>query len=85
MTTRAKFRVNKVQKPDALDQPGARVFVQFTAVTDAPYDADGKSEDNDFARWTPTGVLEMTITNPNLFDAFKEGDKFYLDLTPAAA
>ena len=51
------------------------------AVTSKPFDADGASEDNSFARWTPMGKLEMTVNNPNLIGQFKEGDEFYIEFT----
>jgi hypothetical protein len=53
------------------------------AVSDKPFDADGNSEDNSFAKWTPSGELKMTITNPNLFGKLVEGQKYYLDFTLA--
>jgi hypothetical protein len=78
VTTRAKFKVTKVED-------GTIQQVTMMAVTDAPFDPDGVSEDNSFARWTPSGELRIAITNPNLVGAFKEGDKFYLDFTKAAS
>jgi hypothetical protein len=77
---RAKFYLQSV-KPSPGD-PSAEVL-EFCAVTDMPYDAEGNSEDNSFARWTPSGSLTMTVTNPNLVGTFKAGEKFYLDFTKA--
>jgi hypothetical protein len=49
-----------------------------------PYTADGSGdEDNSFSRWTPCANLDITIQNPALFGKFTQGDKFYLDFTPA--
>jgi hypothetical protein len=53
----------------------------FSAVSDAPFGAEGESEDNTFARYTPSGSLCLTITNPNLIGQFRNGQKFYLDFT----
>jgi hypothetical protein len=53
------------------------------AVSDKPFDKEGTSDDNSFAKWTPSGTLEMNVCNPNLFGHFREGDKYYLDFTPA--
>jgi hypothetical protein len=47
------------------------------------YGPQGENEDNDFARYTPSGQLTMTVTNPNLINQFKEGDKYYIDFTKA--
>jgi hypothetical protein len=55
------------------------------AVTSKPFDKDGNSEDNSFARWTPCGELSISITNPDLFGKIQEGQAFYLDFTPAPA
>ena len=48
-----------------------------------PFGPEGESEDNSYSRWTPTATLEMYITNPNLFDKFTVGQKFYVDFTEA--
>ena len=57
--------------------------ISMMAVTSKPFDKDGNSEDNSFARWTPSGKLEISITNPELIGQIKEGQAFYLDFTPA--
>lgn len=75
----AKFKVTKVENFAANSQQ-----VTMMAVTEKPFDADGKSDDNSFATWTPSGELKMTITNPNLVGALKEGAKFYLNFSEAA-
>ncbi len=72
---RAKMKVTAVV-------PGtASVNITMQAVSDKPFDADGASEDNSWARWTPSASLSMTIANPDLLDAFKEGQTFFLDFT----
>ena len=75
---RAKFLVTKVEQVNPTTQR-----VAMMAVSDAPFSAEGASDDNSFARWTPSGELTMTITNPNLVGALPEGKKFYLDFTEA--
>lgn len=47
----------------------------------APFGANGESEDNTFARWTPSGSLTLGITNPALIGKFAVGDTFYVDFT----
>ena len=74
----AKFRVSKVTKQDGM------VSLEMAPVSAAPFDKDGVSEDNSFAKWTPSGALAMTITNPTLLDTFKEGEKYYLNFSPAS-
>lgn len=75
---RAKFRVTKVTKTSDTSEQ-----LEMMAVSSTPFDGDGKSEDNDFARWTPSGQLTMTINNPALIGHYKEGDAYYIDFTPA--
>jgi hypothetical protein len=76
---RAKMQVNAVEQKETV------LTLSLSAVTDKPFDAEGNSEDNSFSKWTPTATLVMTITNPNLFGKFKQGQKFYLDFTEATA
>lgn len=44
--------------------------------------ADGEGN-KDWSKWTPSGSLEMFITNPPAADQFKVGKAFYLDITEA--
>ena len=78
MNMRAKFEVVEVTTP----YPGTEEL-HMRAVTEKPFDEGGNSEDNSFAKWSPTGELRMEITNPNLHGTFKAGDKYYLDFTKA--
>jgi hypothetical protein len=48
-----------------------------------PFGPDGESEDNTYARYTPSGTLTLSITNPALLGKFHEGQTFYLDFTEA--
>jgi len=75
---RAKFELRSVESP----YPGQEVLT-FSAVTEKPFDQDGNSDDNTFSRWTPTGELKMTVTNPALHGKFAAGEKYYLDFTKA--
>lgn len=74
---RAKFKVDSIEKYEGSEA------LTLSAVYADSYGENGESEDNDFARWTPFGELRMTVNNPNLLGAFKEGEKYYLDFTKA--
>lgn len=76
---RAKFLVTKVESHGATSES-----ITMRAVSNKPFDATGNSEDNSFAKWTPSGELKIDIQNPSLFGTIKEGQKFYLDFTEAA-
>jgi hypothetical protein len=87
-TMRAKMEVRTVTQDISTcadGNPGAVRFetLHLVAVCGS-FGDNGESEDNSFARWTPTATLDMTITNPELFGKTKEGQKFYLDFTPAS-
>lgn len=75
------FRHHNLQTGE-LD-PVSHETLEFSAVTDKPFNPHGESDDNTFARWTPTGNLKMTVTNPALFGKFERGQKYYLHFTPA--
>lgn len=77
-TMRAKMRITKVEKHGETTE-----VLNFSCVTSKPFGPEGESEDNTFARWSPSGNLSLTITNPNLLGKFSEDQKFYLDFTPA--
>jgi hypothetical protein len=79
-TMRAKMEVREVGCPLPLNQ----LKLTMVAVCGQnPFGPDGESDDNTYSRWTPTSTLEMYITNPNLVDKFKVGQKFYVDFTEA--
>lgn len=80
---KAKFQVRSVEPVESPPGTVVQEKLEFFAVTDKPFDAGGTSEDNSFSRWTPTGELKMTVTNPELFGKFAVGEKYYLDFTKA--
>lgn len=49
----------------------------------AVFGGSSNSEDNTFAKATPSASLEMQIDNPLLKGTIKPGQKFYLDFTLA--
>ena len=79
----AKMQVHSVA--ENRDTEGRVTFEQINMapVCTKPFDADGNSEDNTYARWTPSGRIDLTITNPNLFGKIKPGQRFYLHFTEA--
>ena len=47
------------------------------------YPEDGSDEDNTFAKFSPSGSLELVVANPALIGQFNPGDTYYLDFTKA--
>lgn len=76
---RAKMEVRAVEK----SSPTVLKLTMAAVCGKDPFGPDGESEDNTYARWTPTATVEMYITNPNLVDKFKQGQKLYVDFTEA--
>ena len=72
----AKFKVTSIERFNETSQN-----VTMVAVSEN-FDSDGNSDDNSFAKWTPSGHLTISITNPGLIDSLKEGQKYYLNFTP---
>ena len=95
-TMRAKFqvgfvhvhtqRVNESGRYDPAGEPIKTMeSLNMHAVAACKYPADGSDEDNTYAKWSPGAQLSINIANPDLWDKFKVGDKFYVDFTPADA
>jgi hypothetical protein len=79
---RAKFEVRSVEQLMADDGAVVSEHLHFSAVSGTdPFGANGESEDNTYARWTPYAELMMTITNPALFGVYREGDVVYGDFS----
>lgn len=79
---RAKVRVTGIRPyPEDGDATQETLTFNFPA-KDGAYPADGSDEDQQFARWSPSGSLELTVANPNLIGKFALGDTFYLDFVP---
>lgn len=72
MKVRAKFRVTSVTLGET--QPGAAM----TTVQLAPVHGPGNEE---WSKWTPSGEIRMTITNPSAAEEFKPGKVFFVDFT----
>lgn len=79
----AKFRVTSVQSFGSTSEPVTSERITMSAVSDKPFDPSGNSDDNTFARWTPSGELTISIQNPALFGKIKEGQKYYLNFAQA--
>ena len=70
----AKFRCNSILR--TADGSGNEAnTVRFSAVTD--------KANEEWSRWTPSGMLEISITNPALVGTFKLNQDYFLDFSPA--
>ena len=73
MSVRAKFRVERI-----IHHSGNQREVVLYAVTSGEGNAA-------WSKYTPSGKLEMLITNPAAFEQFEVEKEYFLDFTPAAA
>lgn len=76
---RAKMKVGSVK----LTEHG-EVLEMAPVCGNKPFGPAGESEDNTFARFTPSGAVSLTVNNPVLSGQFKPGQEFYVDFTPVA-
>lgn len=86
MSVKAKFKCTKVE-PYSND--GGKTtdgkIINMSAVIG--YNADGSriDENESWSKYTPSGNLSISITNPEAFEQFQEGKDYYLvfDEVPA--
>ena len=79
MSVRAKFTCYGVVENDAVTYGGPSATVTMFAVV-------GDGTDNaSWSKATPTGRLEMSITNPDAVAAFEVGRDYWLDLNMVEA
>jgi len=88
MRTRCKFRVQDVNSKshpllnssELEANGGIQKYAQNVTLA-AQYDTE-KTEDVSFAAATPSGKLEIYVSNPAVVGTFEPGKDYYLDLTP---
>jgi len=81
---RAKLRLQSVEQLSNGLAPGVTAEkLTFSAVCSKGFGPNGESEDNTFARYTPTASLTMHVNNPDLIGKFVPGASYYVDFTPA--
>lgn len=75
MAVRAKFFVRAIEM---YAQPPETGTVKLVAVVN-------NSDDNkSWSKYTPSGSIEMHITNPEAFKQFQIGTEVFVDFSPAA-
>ena len=79
MNVRAKFFVENIVHSDV---PGTEQYANITMRPVFGSYGDGKVNET-WSKHTPSGHLQITITNPAAIDAFEKGKAYYLDFTPA--
>jgi hypothetical protein len=78
MSVRAKFKCWSIQHTYSHSPDASAAQVTLTPVY-------GDSEENKtWSQHTPSGKIEMLITNPSAIASFELGKDYYVDFTPAA-
>jgi hypothetical protein len=70
MNVRAKFKVTSVEHME-----GGQASVKLTAVHG--------NDNRTWTKWTPSGELRLSITNPGATEQFKPGAFVFLDFSEA--
>lgn len=74
---RAKFKCvakTPYHEGDESHKDGSRL--KFEVVT------SGSEENDNFFKWTPSGILDMGTVNEGAASQFEVGKEYYLDFTP---
>lgn len=77
-TVRAKFFVTEIKH---VGTPSSEPYATVTMAPVFGGYGDGKVNDS-WSKYTPSGKIEMNITNPSAIDAFDIGKAYYIDFTP---
>ncbi|MEH1300974.1 hypothetical protein V7I42_08210 [Raoultella ornithinolytica] len=73
MSVRAKIQCNSIQKsPD-----NTSAVVNLSAVT------TGSADNETWSKYTPSGQLQMVISNPAAFEQFEQGKEYFIDIHSA--
>lgn len=80
---KAKFWVKSVQH-HYQGLSGADIHAEVTlAPCYGTYPGGDSEENKSFAKWTPSGEIRMSITNPAAIEFFELGKPYYIDFRRA--
>ena len=77
MNVRAKFWVTGIEHHVRLAPQEVNATVKFAAVY------NNAEENKSWSKWTPSGTMQMQITNPSALEQFELGKEYYIDFTKA--
>ena len=80
-TVRAKFFVTAINHAAT---PGPDPYATIILMPVFGSYADGDNETNkSWSKYTPSGKIEMSVTNPAAIEQFEQGKAYFVDFTPA--
>lgn len=74
---RAKLVVTNVKASDGQEA------ISMMAVAAGKYPEDGSDENNTYAKFSPSAMLDLTVANPALLGKVARGQTYYVDFIPA--
>lgn len=81
MSVRCKMRVTGYHEATA---GGYSKEIDSVTVTLQPVYGTGEDDSNkEWSKWTPSGELRLSITNPAAYKQFRTGQVVFVDLHPA--
>ena len=81
MAVRAKCRVTGRHEMRGVTKGDNNITVQVTLQPVYGGEDDGANEQ--WSKWTPSGELRLSITNPNAYKQFELGQAYFVDFSPA--
>jgi len=80
---RAKVRVGSVLPITQHEGVTTQERLVFHGVAKTgSYPPDGSDEDNTFAKFSPSVLVDLMVANPALIGRFEPGKSYYVDFTP---
>jgi len=78
MSVRAKMRVTGRHEYTSVAKDAG--VTQVTVTMQPVYD---EGENSQWSKYTPSGELHLTITNPDAYKQFELGKAYFVDFSPA--
>lgn len=78
------MRISDINPYPKTGDASQETVVMYAVSRSGNYPADGSDENNTYAKFSPSGRLELTIANPELMGQFTVGEEYYLDFTLAS-
>lgn len=80
MTVRAKCRVTGRHEFNSVN---GEEITQVEVTLQPVFGQGDEDANSQWSRWTPSGELRLTITNPEAYNQFQRGKTYYVDFSPA--
>lgn len=84
MSFRAKCRITHLTTANSAhpNHEGKTPIESVTVTLQPVFAGDDHDANAAWSKWTPSGELRLTITNPDIFPQLRNGRAFFVDFTP---